>query len=267
MTQRFVDRGYLTGVQYASDKNLAARQAIYRFQDPPVRSPVWALDLADLRGDERVLDVGCGNGAHLAELAARSHCGPVYGMDLSVGMLVAVRERSGAALSVGDAERLPFPDDAFDRVLAMHMLHHVPDRDRAVAAIRRVLRPDGTALFLTNSDSHLAELNAMVASALHDVVGIEAGARRAYLGFSSESGSPELERHFASVHRYDARSELVVTEVEPMVAYVASMGWMTQATAEMTEPVLDEIARRTRAAIDETGAFRTRTDVGCFVCR
>jgi SAM-dependent methyltransferase len=267
VTQPFVDRGYLTGVQYASEKNLAARQAIYRFQEPPVRNAVWALDLADLGGDECVLDVGCGNGAHLGELAARSHRGTVCGMDLSAGMLAAARRRSGAALSVGDAERLPFPGDVFDRVLAMHMLYHVPDRDVAIAEIRRVLCPGGTALFLTNSDTHLAELNAMVASAVDDIAGIGSGGRRAYVGFSSESGAPELERHFASVERHDVRSQLVVTEVEPMVAYVSSMGWIMHATPELTGSVLDEIARRTRAAIDETGAFRTRTDVGCFVCR
>jgi SAM-dependent methyltransferase len=264
VTDRFVDRRYLTGVQYASDANLSSRQALYRFQDPPVRNPVWTLDLAELRGDERVLDVGCGNGVHLAELAGRAHRGPVFGMDLSPGMLTAAGSRSRASLLVGDAEQLPFAAGSLDRVLAMHMLYHVPDRDRAIAEIRRVLRASGTALFLTNSCRHLEELNDMVAGALTEVgASTEASSGRAYLGFSSESGDAELRRHFASVERHDVRSELVVTDARSIVEYVATMSWI----AEAARPVLREVERRSSAVIEAEGAFRIRTDVGCFVCR
>ena len=77
MTDRFVDREYLTGVQYASDTNLAARQAIYRFQDPAgAERGVDTRSRASYSGDERVLDVGCGNGVHLAELAPVRTAGP-----------------------------------------------------------------------------------------------------------------------------------------------------------------------------------------------
>lgn len=267
MTERFVDRGYLTEIQYSSDANLAARQAIYQFRQPRARTAPWAIDLAALTGDEPVLDVGCGNGLYLRELDGRAHRATVIGMDLSAGMLCAARAQSPAPLLAGDAQRLPFRADSFGCVLAMHMLYHVPDRDQAISEIRRVLRPGGVALFLTNSETHLAELNEMLASVLHDVTRFEGDSSRAYLGFSSESGRPELARHFASVERHDARGELVVTEVEPMVAYVASMGWIVASTHDAGRPVLDEVERRTRLAIDTQGAFRIGVEVGCFVCR
>lgn len=164
MTNRFVGREYLTGVQYSSDANLAARQSLYRFQVPPVQNAVWTLDCAQLQGDERVLDVGCGNGVHLAELAARAHRGTVHGLDLSPGMLAAAGSRSAATLTVGDAEGLPFATGSLDAVFAMHMLYHVPDRDLAVAEIKRVLRSDGIALISTNSEQHLLELTEMIAA-------------------------------------------------------------------------------------------------------
>ena len=267
MTDRFVDRGYLTGVQYASDANLASRQAIYRFQTPPVRTAAWALDLARLRGDERVLDIGCGNGLHLAELARRAHRGPVFGLDLSPGMLTAARSHARAPLVVGDAEQVPFAAESLDRVLAMHMLYHVPNRDLAISEIRRVLLPDGVALVLTNSRLHLDEMNALIGDVVHEVLGGQRKAPRAYRRFSSESGDEELRRHFASVTRYDARSELVVSEVQPIVDYVSS-GWsLASAPDGGRENVLREVERRARAVIDADGAFRIRTDVGCFVCR
>ena len=218
-----------------------------------MRNSAWAVDLAGLAGDERVLDLGCGNGLHLAELARREHQGPLVGADLSRGMLSSAAERSNASLLIADAQQLPFAVDAFDCVLAMHMLYHVPDRDLALSEIRRVLRPGGVMLAVTNSHRHLEELNDMF------------GLTRAYLTFSSESGGADLERHFAAVERHDVRRELVVTEVEPVVAYVASMGSVTGFANSVASPVLQDVERRVRAEIESKGAFRIRTDVGCFV--
>ncbi len=267
MTNRFVDRQYLTGVQYSSDANLASRQSLYRFQVPPVHNPVWTLDCARLRGDERVLDVGCGNGVHLAELAARAHRGTVHGLDLSPGMLAAASARSAATLTVGDAQQLPFATDSLDAVLAMHMLYHVPDRDLAVAEIKRVLRADGVALISTNSEQHLFELTEMISAVERALGRATSGAGRAYFGFSSESGGAELGRHFASVERHDVRSELVITEVQPLLEYIATMTWLIAPADGNAPAVMREIDRQVRAVIARDGAFRIRTDVGCFVCR
>ncbi|HEV7525477.1 MAG TPA: methyltransferase domain-containing protein, partial [Acidimicrobiia bacterium] len=96
MTDRLVDRDYLREEQYASDANLSSRQAIYRFRTPALRTAPWALDLAGLGGDERVADIGCGNGLYLAELQRREHRGPTVGMDLSPGMLTAARNNAVA---------------------------------------------------------------------------------------------------------------------------------------------------------------------------
>jgi SAM-dependent methyltransferase len=262
VTDRVVDRSYLTGVQYASDANLAARQAIYRFRQPPGRAAPWALDLAGLRSDERVLDVGCGNGLYLEELAERGHRGVVVGMDLSRGMLVSTRGRNAVPVAVADAQHLPYASDAFDCVLAMHMLYHVPDRSLATSEITRVLRTRGVALFVTNSVRHLEELNALL-----NVAGGDVSFERAYARFSSESGARELGRHFATVERHDMRGELVVTEVQPIVDYAAS-GWaLTAAPDDRRASVLREVERRVTEIIAAEGAFRIRTDVGCFVCR
>src|SRR5262249_17762582 len=85
--RRWADRADLRDVQYRTDANLSARQNIYAFQRPRIDLPAAVLDLAGLRGAETVADVGCGNGAYLAELAARGHGGAVLGADMSAGML------------------------------------------------------------------------------------------------------------------------------------------------------------------------------------
>jgi cyclopropane fatty-acyl-phospholipid synthase-like methyltransferase len=80
---RWADRSYLRDVQYRTDANLAARQSMYAYQHPRLDLAAAVLGLGGLHGEETVADVGCGNGAYLAELAARGHAGPVLGMDMS----------------------------------------------------------------------------------------------------------------------------------------------------------------------------------------
>jgi glutamate synthase domain-containing protein 2 len=55
--------------------------------------------------------------------------------------------------------------------------------------------------------------------------------------------------------------------VQPIVDYVASMSSVAHVTTGEVDSVLAEVERRARAVIESDGAFRTRTDVGCFVCR
>jgi SAM-dependent methyltransferase len=129
MTGLWADRDFLCGVQYRTDRNLAARQSIDACQHPPIDLPARVLDLAAPSTWETVADVGCGNGAYLAELARRGCTGRMIGADLSAGLVAAARNRApSAALLTADASAPPLADGAADLTLAMHMLYHVPDR-------------------------------------------------------------------------------------------------------------------------------------------
>jgi SAM-dependent methyltransferase len=109
----WTNQPYLREVQYKTDVNLAARQSIYTYQRPRIDLARETLGLAALDGQEAVADVGCGNGLYLAELARREHEGPVLGVDMSPGMLLAARSRAPrAGLLVADAAALPVRDGA-----------------------------------------------------------------------------------------------------------------------------------------------------------
>lgn len=95
----------------------------------------------------RVLDAGCGGGdpvlRRLADDAA------AVGLDFSRGQLdLAAEQAPAAALVQGDMTRLPFADEAFDAVTALHSLIHVPleDHRTVLAEFARVLRPGGRLL-------------------------------------------------------------------------------------------------------------------------
>lgn len=88
----------------------------------------------------RVLDLGCGTGVVLSELS-RKHC--AVGLDRSALALEFCGKRGLRSLVLGDGERLPFDSGAFDAIVALDILEHIPDDLAAFAEAYRVLAPGG----------------------------------------------------------------------------------------------------------------------------
>ncbi len=90
-----------------------------------------------------ILDVACGPGRSARHLVGAFGC-RVTGIDYSVGTIAAARAACpGARFLAGDAERLPLADCGFDAVVVECSLCLVPDKQAAVAEMRRVLKPGG----------------------------------------------------------------------------------------------------------------------------
>ena len=113
-------------------------QALRHFLEP----------ILELRGDERVLDVGCGIGAFgkLIEPFLTEE-GELIGIDIDPVQVAYGNQhwanRPNTRLEVGDANAIPYPDASFDLVAAMGLLEFVPDQDRVLREMARVLRPSG----------------------------------------------------------------------------------------------------------------------------
>jgi len=115
------------------------------------------VDYARLRigPGTRVIDVGCGAGRHSFEAYRRGadviafdqnaeELADVDTMLQAMGQAGEAPKSAKAQVVVGDALALPYPDGAFDSVIASEILEHIPDDDTAIAELSRVLRPGGT---------------------------------------------------------------------------------------------------------------------------
>ena len=97
-----------------------------------------------------ILDLACGSGAFLKDLALTFPRARLIGLDLSAPYLAETRRRTGlAALVQANAEHLPFADASLDAVTCVYLFHELPPRVRPVVAaeIARVLRPGGHLAF------------------------------------------------------------------------------------------------------------------------
>lgn len=250
--ERRTDTKYLRAEQYADSSNLSARISIHqRFSTN--RQPLfsWLFERMELEDGMRVLEVGCGAGTLWRENVERVPVMSLVLTDASEGMLRDARRAlagvRGVAWGVADVQSLPFSDGAFDAVIANYMLYHVPDLARAVSELRRVVRPGGVLFAATFGTANMREL--------HEVV----GARRFADLFGLESGLVALRSDFDEVTVERFPDGLVVTELEPLLAYAESM----IGADGLTDDQRAELARR----VAQPGGFRITKDAGLLTAR
>ncbi len=240
--------------QYGDASRLGARIELHRrFSTNPEPWHRWMFDRLRLPPDARVLELGCGPGllwrGNADRIPARWR---IVLSDFSPGMLEAARKvldpvEHEFELAVIDATEIPFDADAFDGVIANHMLYHVPDRARALAEIRRVTVPGGRLYAATIGHPHLQEL--------YELAGL---ANRPPEAFGVENGRAQLEAAFDEVTFHEFPNALRVTEPEPALAYVESIAGRLENREEIVR-VIDE-------RISAHGAFELTSSTGLFEC-
>ncbi|CAM3892364.1 class I SAM-dependent methyltransferase [Deinococcus frigens] len=237
--------------QYATERHLRTRiQTHERYSVGPGLEGTVDRLLA-LSGDEDLLDVGTGPGDFPGRLRAGGHRGRIVGMDFSAGMVErASAEYPDAEFQQGDAAALPFPDATFDVVTARHMLYHVSDVAAALAEFKRVLKPGGRFLAVTNASGYMAELWDAVAEALPGDPRFAdlRGSRQSFAtAFSETGGVDQVKQAFGDVGIEFLESALVFSEPEPALAYLNSIPVMQQLSDLDREDALSALLRTFKA--------------------
>lgn len=256
--------------QYDCSQKLRVRQETHRlYSERPDDFLDWVLSHAQLRTGQLVVDVGCGYGAYHPTLAVRGV--RVIALDSSLGMAKEARQQAiSLNLPVmtiqGDAQAVPLPDASCERVMANHMLYHVPDQVAALRELRRVLKPNGRVVLVTNAADHnqiLHEMHVEAARTLGFTPIVTWGER-----FNLDH--LKLVRSvFPEARRYVRRDAFLFPTAEGALRYYATSavdGILERKDDDSHRaPLLSLVAERIEEVVARRGVFRVSKDAGCFV--
>ncbi len=163
------DAGYLR-YQYGDADKLRIRyesHARYSTNNTPSFAE-WLLAHVGASSGMTLLDAGCGPGVYHRTLTANGV--RIIASDMSAGMVGATREQArdkhlDVRPLIADVQHLPFGAATFGRVMANHMLYHVPDQTAALEELRRVATPGARIVLATNAADNGARLYDLHATA------------------------------------------------------------------------------------------------------
>jgi ubiquinone/menaquinone biosynthesis C-methylase UbiE len=252
--------------QYRNAQNLNARVALHlKFSQNPYGWCRWVFDRLTLPDGSNLLELGCGPGGLWRENCDRIPAGwQVTLSDFSPGMLADCRENllecpHPFAFEVVDAQEIPTSDNVLDAVIANHMLYHVPNRRKAFAEIRRVLKPGGLLFASTVGESHLCELDDLVRRGLPDQ---NLDKILFMIDFSLENGAQQLAAWFEDIRLERYPDSLIVTETAPLVAYVFS-----GSRAPSTPDLRAGFEKFVDSELQRNGSIQIHKDSGMFTAR
>jgi SAM-dependent methyltransferase len=219
------DPNYVSA-QYQNASGLNARSRLHqRFSTNPYGWQRWLFDQMKFPKKGCILELGCGPGSLWLDNLDRIPSGLDFSLsDFSTGMVLQARANLTGYCSFHqftciDAQSIPFSSCCFDAVIANHMLYHIPNMEKALKEIQRVLKLGGRFYASTIGQNHLHELTDLVT---HYDPRLTTWASIPADSFTLENGSYVLGTHFSeiSLHRY--ADALLVTEVDPLVNYILS---------------------------------------------
>jgi ubiquinone/menaquinone biosynthesis C-methylase UbiE len=260
---RFTDQQYLKSDQYKDSSNLDARIVIHqRFSTNSYGWFKWVFDtLRKLPEKAKILELGCGHGMLWKENIERIPTGwNITLSDLSSGMLDAAWRNlvvTGRAFQFKeiDAQSIPYEDETFDAVIANHMLYHVPDRPRAIAEMKRVLKPNGRLIATTVGENHMKQ-----AMEWYERLSRGEYVSRVTLSFTLENGRKQLKAFFSNVSLSRYEDNLHVTELEPLMAYIRS----GISFYDLKEDELEKLKQELQVELNQKGEIFISKDSGLF---
>jgi ubiquinone/menaquinone biosynthesis C-methylase UbiE len=269
MSDRTVDAAYLR-YQYDDAEKLRIRIETHaRYSERTSDSfASWLLPHVAAAPGDTLLDAGCGSGVYHRAIVAQG--AQIVGLDASRGMLKEARAQSAVAgfamdALLGDAQALPFRDASFARVMANHMLYHVPDQVAALHELRRVLKPGGRVVLATNGTDNLARFDE-----LHTAAAMRLG----YAASPHDASRftlddlPLVRSVFQSADAFARGDALLFPDAPSALRYYATYAIDAIEDRPLNgshrTPLLLEVGAAIEEIIAREGLFRVSKSAGCF---
>lgn len=226
--------------QYKNSGNISARINLHKeYSFNKTGWFPWLFDemnLKNLSGEIRILEIGCGNGALWCENIKKIPANvKVVLSDVSMGMVSdaqnALYAAAGKSVKIKDildnnfefmafdCNGIPLEDESFDIVVANHMLFYFDKPDSVLSEISRVLKKGGSLYASTYGSSHMKEITELVKEFDSRIA---LAAKDLYLVFGLDNGEKILKKHFKTVEKVLYEDYLLVDRPEPLLEYIMS---------------------------------------------
>lgn len=211
--------------QYKNDKNLNLRTNLHSYNINKVDWDKWCYKQIDFKKNSRVLEIGCGSGKFWEK--NKEYIDETLDItisDFSKSMLKIAKSKLKTIhkkfeFEEINAENIPYDDNTFDIVIAQHMIYFVPNIEKALSEIRRVLVPGGVFYVTSNSCESMKELNELV-NDFDSSSGLNSNGYSTR--FELENGEYILKKYFEKVEVEILNGKIIVDNPKPVVEYKAS---------------------------------------------
>lgn len=249
--------------QYSDDKNLAIRTKLHlKYSTNKQGFVPWLFDKYEFSENFNILELGCGNGfqwENSIENLPKS-CSLTLS-DFSEGMVDIVRNKYSKYNNVSfkqiDIQDISFPDKTFDIIIANHMLYHIPDLQKALSEVKRVLKPEGKFYSATNGNGGMRTF-------LHNAlkhVDPDTKAFTQEFSFNLQNGYEILSDHFSKVKRIDFEDSLSITETQDLIDWMKS----TISIASYSEKDIDGLFDYFEEIRKKHGVINIEKECGLFI--
>ncbi|MBR2528398.1 MAG: methyltransferase domain-containing protein [Blautia sp.] len=212
--------------QYQNASNLSARIRLHSlYSTNPEGWFPWIFSRLELKGRERILEIGCGDGSLWAQNLERIPAdSSILLTDISEGMLRDAHRNIGAndkrfSYQTCSCPVLPFEDESFDLVIANHVLFYCDDLVESLRQIRRILRKGGRLIASTYGRHHMEEITRLVKSFDERIT---LAATQLYESFGKENGGMILSDFFLQTRWISYEDSLYVTDPDALISYILS---------------------------------------------
>jgi len=225
--------------QYATANNLSTRISIHdKYSTNKMGFGNWIVSNYKIDKGASVLELGCGTGVMWkGRDTLICDCSQIILSDFSDGMVSTAKEMVGnhnnIEYRVLDIQDIPYEDDSFDIIIANMMLYHVPDIDKGLSEVRRVLKEGGVFYCATYGEHGITEYLSTILSEY----GVKDNMNK---NFTLQNGYEILNKTFSNVEKKEYIDSLEVTNVDDMVEYIYSLSSMT-ALSSMPKQAIKEI--------------------------
>lgn len=214
--------------QYQDASNISARINLHK--DYSVNKQgwfPWIFEQCSIRSNMHILELGCGDGSLWSEnldiLDNFEHL-HITLSDISEGMLRDAKRNIGEnhsefTYNTFDCHQIPYKDEAFDLVIANHVLFYCNNLSSICNEVFRVLKPNGIFICSTYGKHHMEEITKLVQQFDPHIV---LSGECLYEKFGLENGSKILANHFSSIEQKQYVDAILIDSSEPLVEYILS---------------------------------------------